>query len=148
MNLFNIRNSFITKVEKGWSHLFICVDVHDTIIRSHDWNVHNIHEFHNGAEEVLKFLSSKRELILILNTCSHDDDIKLIIKWLRSHGIIFDFINENPMVCGISTRANFSKKMNCNIIFEDKAGFEAETDWLLIKKELKLIYNIQGDLNG
>ena len=87
---------------------------------------------------MLQFLSSKDDVVLILFTCSYEDEIYRMIKYLNCTDIHFDYVNENPEVSN-TTYGDYSKKMYCNILLEDKAGFEPK-DWYAIKKELELIY--------
>lgn len=137
MNLFNIKKAYINKKAKNWEKVFWVIDAHDTIF-------HGLYErlqenvFYPFAKEVLQFLSSKDDVVLILFTCSYEDEIYRMIKYLNCTDIHFDYVNENPEVSN-TTYGDYSKKMYCNILLEDKAGFEPK-DWYAIKKELELIY--------
>ena len=93
MNLFNIRRSFEQKKEKGWEYVFVALDVHETIIPSD-----NPYTFYPYVKETLQFLSNKEDVLLILNTCSHDDDINKLRIWLIENDIYISFVNENPIV--------------------------------------------------
>lgn len=137
MNLFNIKKAYTNKKAKNWEKVFWTIDVHDTIFYGlYERLQENV--FYPFAKEVLQFLSSKDDVVLILFTCSYEDEIYRIIKYLNCTDIHFDYVNENPEVSN-TTYGDYSKKMYCNILLEDKAGFEPK-DWYAIKKELELIY--------
>ncbi len=131
MNLFNIKKAFAAKKEKGWEKLYFCIDVHDTIIPSGTENT----DFYPVAQEVLKSLSDRADIVLILWSSSHMSLIASGMNWLASHGINIDYVNCNPEV-GHSDRCDFSQKFYMNVILDDRAGFEGATDWALIKQEL------------
>jgi len=131
MNLFNIERSFKMKEERGWRTLYVVVDLHATMIKPYHHEV----EFYPGCIEVLENLSRRRDVCLILWTSSHIGDIEKIDGKCLCNGIYFRHINQNPNETNTS-QANFSQKFYFNILFEDKAGFEGETDWKLVKEEL------------
>ena len=71
-------------------------------------------------------------------TCSHSSVIDKTVDWFAGHCIYFDYANENPE-CTDTSHASFKEKPYCNVILDDKAGLEGNTDWFLIEKELDII---------
>jgi hypothetical protein len=138
MNPFNIRRTFEDKKRKGWERIYIAIDLHDTVIEG------KYNRFNEGANifpyarEFFKWAVDRDDVILILWTSSHDDAIKKTLAWLREEGIYFDYINKNPLET-TNQLCDFDKKFYFNILLDDKAGFEGETDWKLIIDELKAI---------
>lgn len=149
MNVFNIQRAFEEKKQKGWKYIFVAVDLHDTIIKGTYTKNNEGKEFYPYAEEVLQWLTRRKDVVLILWTSSHTKPAKDILKWLNSRNIRFQYVNENPL-CSNSELCDFSKKFYLSIILDDKAGFEGKTDWLLIKKELQKIgeWEEEDDLFG
>jgi hypothetical protein len=137
MNLFNIRKTFAMREAKGWPEVYFCIDLHGTIIPSgvswHDTT--DKHVFYPGAQEVLQWLSKRRDIITILWTSTHPERFPALVEWFKVHGIKFTFINENPHAKN-TPRSDFSKKFYFNVVLDDRGGFEPETDWIAIKNEL------------
>ena len=138
MNIFNLENAFREKKDKNWKHLFIAIDLHATIIPPTYTFNNEGREFYPGAKEVLQWMTKRDDIVLILWTSSHHKPVKDILKWLNKQDIRFNYVNANPM-CQNTELCDFSRKFYLNIILDDKAGFEGETDWMLIKKELRRI---------
>ena len=74
-------------------------------------------------------------------TCSHPNEIEEYIQMFAEMDIKFAFVNENPEVV---TEANgygcYDKKPYMNVLFEDKAGFSGEEDWVLVLALMKKMY--------
>ena len=134
MNIFNIERSFKQKRERNWEKTWWFIDLHDTICKA-DYRRKGKRTFHRGAKEVLQFLSKRKDIVLVLFSCSHRDSIKDALTWLERNKIHFDHVNENPDI-GSDKLCNFSKKPYFNVMLDDKAGFEGKTDWVLVKAEL------------
>lgn len=133
MNVCNLKKTFADYKAKGWDRIFVLVDVHGTIIPSgsHD-------EFRfitEDAKEVLKWFSDRSEVRLILWTSSYMTEYSRVCNWLREYGIIVDYVNQNPEAKD-TARACFAQKPYYNIVIDDRAGFEPETDWAELKCQL------------
>jgi hypothetical protein len=139
MTVFNIERAFNEKKRKGWEKLYWSIDFHDVIVKGTYTRFNDGKEFYPFAHEVLKNLCNRRERLddtrLILWSPMHEDAMREVDRWLIRNNIIFDFVNANPE-CGNTELCDFSKKFYFNILLEDKAGFEGEKDWQLIKSEL------------
>lgn len=131
MNIFNIEHAFQNKAVRGWNTLYVLIDAHGTLIKPG----HDRVEFYPHAVEVMKWFNSRNDFKVILWTSSHQEEVTEILRASAKEGFFFDYINSNPAESN-STRANFDKKFYFNILIEDKAGFEPETDWELVKNEL------------
>jgi len=132
MNPFNIARAFQQKKERGWETIYVAIDLHGTLIRPY----HSTIEFYPYAVEVIKWFNSRPDFKLILWTSTHFKETMDFLDALRANGIKFDSINKNRFEKS-SARANFEEKFYFNILIEDKAGFEPDTDWELIKNELQ-----------
>ncbi|MBR6517560.1 MAG: hypothetical protein IKT40_12075 [Bacilli bacterium] len=121
---------YIDKVFKGgYDTIYIMVDIHNTILRP-SFNHEEKFEYFPYSIDVLKILSLKRNVRLILWTSSYEDKIKDYLDNFSNNGIFFDYVNENPEYDNDSMPfACFDKKFYYDIGIDDKFGFDAENDW-------------------
>jgi len=136
--LKHIKNIFKAAEEKEWFETYWAFDFHSTIFKpTYDTNARSI-EYYPFAKECLQLLSGRDDIFLITWTSSHPDEIARYNKIFQSDGIYFDHINTNP---GISSKlgnfGHYESKFYFNILFEDKAGFDPETEWEEIYNYLK-----------
>jgi hypothetical protein len=136
-------NHFEYKVKRGWDKTYWNVDIHGTILKP-NYQYGNIpKEFYPYAKETLQFLTKLDDVCLILYTCSHQHEIEEYIKFFKENDIIFDYTNENPeVVTDLNGYGCYDKKPYMNVLFEDKAGFDAETEWEEVLKLMKSKYEI------
>ena len=122
---------------KGWPETYWCIDLHGTIIPSgKDSNDEtDTMEFYPHAKEVLQWLTNRKDIILILWTSTPLWRASLVKECLEKNGIHFDMFNQNYHAKD-TPRSDFSKKFYFNVLLDDRAGFEPETDWTAIKNEL------------
>jgi hypothetical protein len=85
---------------------------------------------------VMQALSKRTDIVRILYTCSYPHEITQYLKLFSDNGIHFHYINENPEVAD-GGYGYYQDKFYVNVMFEDKAGFEGDTDWELVKETLK-----------
>ncbi|HPI82747.1 MAG TPA: hypothetical protein PK122_05970 [Candidatus Paceibacterota bacterium] len=125
-----IRKTFKVSFEKEWYNTYWAFDVHGTILKpTYDLNEDHM-EFYPYAKEALQKISKRSDIIMILWTCSYPHEIQKYIEFFKNHGIHFHHINENPRIS--SNMGNFGyyeQKFYFNVLFEDKAGFQAESEW-------------------
>lgn len=68
---------------------------------------------------------------MCIYTCSHPHEIAEYVKLFEKNNIKFKYINENPEVpTQTEGYGCYDKKPYMNVLFEDKAGFDPETEWL------------------
>ena len=140
MNYFNIERAYRTLKERGWDKIYIAIDLHDTVFKGYYQNDQDF-KFYQYAEQILRHWTKQEDVVLIAFTCSHAKDFDRVNEWMNKRGINFDYLNENPE-CEDTELAAFHKKPYFNILLEDKAGFEGETDWIYVLRELKRIGQI------
>lgn len=117
--------------------MYMAVDIHGTIVAP-NYKAGDIpKEFYPGAKETLAALTADEETVLIMYTCSHPHEIEQYVQFFADHGIVFNYVNENPEV---ATDPNgygcYDKKFYTNVILDDKAGFNPKTDWYLVKSAM------------
>lgn len=137
--MFNIQNSFKKVLERNWNKLYIAIDLHETVLKpTYDRN--NIStEFYPNAEETLRNLSKLEGIVLIMFTSSSKGDIEKYLSFFEEKRIKFDYVNENPEIPS-TDYSDFSSKFYFNILLDDKAGFNGETDWLPFNNEFLVKY--------
>ena len=81
-------------------------------------------------------LSVRKDIVLGLYTCSHPEQIEKYIAFFKENGIYFKHTNKNPDAKD-TKYGNFQDKPYMNVLWDDKAGFDPENDWKLLRKLLK-----------
>ena len=133
-----IKKSFDHAKAKNWDCTFWAIDIHDTIVKSNYKRGEIPTEFYNYAKYVLRRLSDRPDIKLILFTCSHQVEIDQYLKLFEENGIHFDYVNENPEVkTDTDGYGNYDKKFYFNVLLDDKASFDPENDWRRIKSLLR-----------
>lgn len=130
-------NHFEAKERKGWDKTYWFFDLHSTVIKP-NYEYGNIpKEFYPHAKEVLQMLTKLDDVCLAMYTCSHPHEVEEYLEYFKENGIHFDFVNRNPEV---KTQEEgygyYEDKPYMNVLFEDKAGFDAETEWEEVKNLL------------
>jgi hypothetical protein len=129
-----IISAFRKKKERNWTKMYWAIDVHDTIFQG-EYASNQKYDPSPEAIEVLKWLSDRNDMMIIIWTSSYSADYDRLRKWFsETHGVNFDFLNENPE-CGNTLYAKFDKKFYFNVLLDDKSGF-CEADWKAIKETL------------
>ena len=137
-----LENFYRDKEKRNWDKGYFVFDIHGTILKP-NYEYGNIpKEFYPLAKETLQMISEMEDVVMILYTCSHPHEIEQYIEYFKENDIHFDYINENPEIAtNLEGYGNYDKKLYMNVLFEDKAGFDGDTDWgkvseyLTIKKE-------------
>lgn len=120
---------------KKWPWMYWAIDLHDVIIPGTYTKNNEGRAFYPHALEVLRWLTNRQDMKLILFTSSHKESAHEILDWMQAQGVRFSYFNENPE-CKNSELCDFSSKFYFDMMLEDKAGFEGMEDWLSIKQTL------------
>ena len=131
-----IANSFIHARRRNWAKTYWAFDIHGTMIRPNYKTNEISTEFYPYAVEVMQALSKRTDIVRILYTCSYPHEIVQYMELFKAHGIHFDYVNSNPEVTD-GGYGYYKDKFYFNVLFEDKAGFDGETDWVEVKKWLE-----------
>ena len=128
-----INKAFQIRIKRNWDHIYFAVDIHDTIVQS-NYTAGNIPtEFYPVAMEALQILTERKDVKLIMYTCSHPHEIQQYLDFFESNGIHFDFVNENTDVkTDMEGYGNYDKKPYFNVLLDDKAGFNPYEDWEMV----------------
>ena len=141
-----IEKMFQHALEKEWYETYWAFDVHGVILRPNYRKNHFHADFYPYAKEALKLMSKRDDIVMILFTSSYPEEISYYLKVFDENEISFRYVNENPEID--SSKGNFGyyeKKFYFNVLFEDKAGFDPETEWEQIYNRLKK-YEQDGEL--
>ena len=132
-----IDTQFRRKEGRGWDKIYYFFDLHETVLYPDYDNKHEL-RFYKYAKEVLQYLSKREDISISIYTCSYPEEIERYIEFFKGHDIHFDFINKNPEAKN-TTYGYYRDKPYFNVLFEDKAGFDAENDWVEIAIYFDLI---------
>lgn len=108
---------------KQWDRTFWAVDIHETIIRPNYDKPGIPTQWYPFAKEAMQMISKRKDVDLILYTCSWEPEIKEYLKMFEEEGIHFKFVNSNPDVKN-NNYGCYEFKPYFNVLFEDKAGFD------------------------
>lgn len=131
-----IENAFRHKKDRGWPKTYWAFDIHGTILKpNHRRDVIST-EFYPCAIEVMQLLSKRTDIVRILYTCSYPHEIDQYLELFRANGIHFHYVNSNPEVAD-GGYGYYKEKFYFNVLFEDKAGFDGERDWAVVRDVLE-----------
>ncbi len=124
--------------KRKWNKVTWAIDIHDVILGA-NYKAGDIPKnFLGDSKKVLQRLSKRADTTLVLFTCSHPHEIVEYLQFFKENDINFKYTNEN-LDCPNTAFGCFEKKFYFNILLEDKAGFDAETDWKEINEALDVI---------
>lgn len=130
-----IQNALRFKTLRKWDKTYWAVDIHGTMIEPNFSGDEIPTKFYPGAIEVMQQLSLRKDIVLILYTCSHPHEIVKYKALFASKKIEFNYYNENPEVSN-GAYGCYDSKPYFNVLMEDKAGFDPYTDWQQLKRFL------------
>lgn len=130
-NILNvIKKLFADAERKEWFETYWNIDIHGTVSKP-DYSKHNKEvNYYPYAKETLQLLSERDDIKMIMFTSSYPKEIEQYKTILKNDNIEFSYINENPEIS--SDKGSFGYYVNkyyFNILIDDKAGFNPETDW-------------------
>lgn len=134
----SIKNSILTnhfelKEKRNWDRTYWAFDIHGTILRPNYTYGNTPDDFYPMAKETLQFISKLPDVVMFLYTCSHPHEIDEYLELFKKFDINFSYVNENPEVkTEKEGYGNYDKKPYMNVLFEDKAGFDPETEWQMV----------------
>lgn len=131
-----ILKQFDNMRARGWDKIFWAIDFHDTIMPGTYTSDDDNEQFYPGAVETLNILSRRKDCCLILWTSSHKQYAEKHLDRLNALGVQFDYFNENPE-CENTKLCDFNDKFYFNVLLDDKAGFDGNTDWIKIQSTLQ-----------
>jgi len=140
---FSIEKAFSVMKNRKWDCIYFAIDLHDTIIKG-TYSQDDVFDTYPNCIETLKLLTETKFIKLILFTSSFQDYVDDFYKWAEEKGIKFDYFNENPE-CGNTVSGDFSKKFYYNVMIDDKAGFNPEIDWRIVKNSVEQHVGIKNE---
>lgn len=115
----------VIKTRKDWPKIYVAVDIHETCVVP-TWSTRIDDEFYEHCKQTLQMMSDDPEVCLILWSCSKQELNVKYKEFFASHGINFDYINENPE-CPSTAYADFDTKLYFNVGLDDKFGFKPKS---------------------
>jgi hypothetical protein len=126
-----VKKAFKEMEDKKWEYVFFYFDLHHTVLLP-DYN-NTTTDFYEDAKEVLQYYSSRKDVVMALYTCSYPVEIERYQKFFAEHNIAFKYVNDNPEIDN-TKYGYYEHKPYFNVLFEDKAGFDALNDWKALRK--------------
>jgi len=134
------RNDRIAKA-RGWDRTYWFFDIHETmIIPDYKKEVTDLN-FYPWAKDVMEILSNRPEICLVLYTCSWPNEIEKYLALFKEQGINFTYVNKNPEVTS-TAYGYYDDKPYINVLFDDKAGFDPDRDWFILRRYFILKYRL------
>ena len=131
MNILKTFDASFQKMnERKWNHIYVLVDIHDTILEA---CYHNKEEYKwfPYAKEALEIMSYAQNISLILWSSTYGNLLDKYLEFFKENGINFEFVNKNTNEKNTELSC-FDEKTYFNVGIDDKFGFEAEKDWKII----------------
>lgn len=125
-----IRRAYETARSRNWDKIYWAIDLHETCIRS-EYGQGSYKWLHDGVIHALRKIASRPETIIILWSSVHAEEEQAIINFFAQEGIRVSYFNHNPEVRN-TAYGNFETKFYFNVLLDDKAGFDYNTDWYAI----------------
>jgi hypothetical protein len=122
-----IEKCFNTARKRKWDKTYWAIDIHETIIHPNYDEPGIPTQWYPFAKEAMQMLSKRKDVELILYTCSWKNEIQEYLNMFEKDGIHFNYINANPDVKNTDYGC-YEFKPYFNILFEDKAGFHPD-EW-------------------
>lgn len=137
-----IEKFYTDKPRRGWDKGYFFFDIHGTILKP-NYQYGNIpKDYYPYAKEALQEISKLSDVEMVLYTCSHPHEINEYLELFETDNIRFKYVNENPEVpTDINGYGCYDKKPYINVLFEDKAGFDPETEWKMVLDLIKAKYS-------
>lgn len=133
-----IDKMFKHSFSKEWFETYWAFDVHGVILYP-NYRKNQFHAtFYPWAKEALQLISKRPDIVMIMYTSSYPAEIQYYNGVFKHFNINFRYVNENPEID--TAKGNFGhydKKFYFNVLFEDKAGFDPETEWKPIHDLMK-----------
>jgi hypothetical protein len=130
-----ITRAYQTMADRNWNTIYWAIDLHGTCLKS-NYKSTDFEFVNQECIDALRFISSLPETSIIIWSSCHDRDIDKVWTMFKEHGIIPHYFNENTAVENTAT-GNFSSKFYFSVLLDDKAGFNPETDWMLVKEQVE-----------
>lgn len=140
---YSLEKWYNKKISKGWYKTYFAFDVHGTILLP-KYNSDTEFEFYSHAKETLQIISKRPDIVMIIYTSSYPEQIKIYNKFFKKNKIFFDYFNENPEQID-NAYGYYKNKPYFDIYLEDKAGFNPEFDWLLLKVLITEKYTLESE---
>lgn len=123
-----IEKAYQKAESRNWNRIYFAIDMHDTILKS-TYDSCKYEFVNESAKHAMRMLSERPEVVIIIWSSTYVYDFHTKINaFLESEGIVFDFINENPLEHS-NSYADFGQKFYFSVLLDDKAGFDPDVDW-------------------
>ena len=137
-----IRRQYDIARGRGWDRAYWAVDLHGTVIKPNYRNDELPTEYYIDALVAMQQLSMRRDVVLIMYTCSWPQEIERYLEKFKADDIVFDHVNKNPEVAS-DGYGHYEDKLYFNVLLDDKAGFDPVIHWTEILRAMPEIPVLQ-----
>jgi hypothetical protein len=130
-----IDRAYRVMKERNWDTIYWAIDLHGVCFKS-TYETSTYEWINDNVVPSLLEITSHPENKIILWSGVHDFEKPEIIKFFELEGIHVDFFNCNPLEDN-TLSGNFAEKFYFNILLDDKAGFDPDIDWDIIRNYWK-----------
>ncbi len=122
--------AYADMIRKNYQEIYVFVDIHSTVSYPSYKDADHSVNYYPLAKEALQLLSTKKDVILIMYSCTPMEVCTKQSKVFAEDDIFFKYINDNPEVTSAdSTYGCYEHKPFFNVLLDDKAGFDPAVDW-------------------
>lgn len=119
------------KHSEKYPHIFWKIDLHGVCLRS-SYKAGEYEWINDDVVPALKEIMHCPHSKIILWSSCYEHEQEKIIKFFNDSGIHVDFFNENPLFANTEYGC-FDQKFYFSILIDDKAGFDPNTEWKMIR---------------
>lgn len=130
-----INRAYQLKEERNWTDIYWAIDLHGVCLKS-NYTINSYEFINEDVVKTLLLIQSLPESKIIIWSSSYSEEKSDIYEFFLKHGIEINGFNHNVFVQNTTTGC-FDEKFYFNILLDDKAGFNPETDWKEIYNYLK-----------
>lgn len=130
-----VDRAYQVMAERGWDKIYWAIDLHGVCLKS-NYETGNYQWINQEALEGLREISRRPESRIILWSSVYPYEQVNIVAFFLAQGIRVDGFNQNPFE-GNTEVSSFGQKFYFSILLDDKAGFDPDWDWKLIKWYLR-----------
>lgn len=133
-----IKKMFSNAQKKEYYETYWAIDLHGVVLKPNYRKEKLEAEFYPWAKKTLQLMSSRDDIVMIINSSSYPEEIEYYQKVFKENDIHFKYINENPDIDTAKGNFGYYKdKFYHNVLMDDHAGFDPYIDWKLIYSTLK-----------
>lgn len=127
---------FIKSFKRYPDKIYVTVDIHGTILKPSYHNTET-YQYYPFAKKVMQMMSKRKDICLIMWSCSHLESLIKYNNKFDKDNIVFDHCNKNDE-CKNTDLSCFDLKHYTDVGIDDKFGFNPYIDWFKLYVYFKI----------